>query len=333
MGQAIAGAVLTDPAQARRAVDTGLLGLTEEDEAAYRMLLRGRSWTAAGLAARLGWPVERADEALTRLAADGLTAESAERPGAVRAVEPCVALPTLAGKRARPEDAGDAAAIARFVASTRRPLGGPGQHVAFAGLDDAAAYLERLATAVSSELVFLVPTWNPGGHEFARHIAETALRRGATVRHIWSAAVADHPQAAEYAAWLSARWAPPRVVDQVPVRATLVDGATAVLADTQRTGLVRATATLNTLTHMADRLWASARPVPARPCRGRAGSPDSRNQVVLRLLADGLTDDAIARRVGVSVRTIRNDVADAMTRLQARSRFQAGVRAVQLGLI
>lgn len=61
--------------------------------------------------------------------------------------------------------------------------------------------------------------------------------------------------------------------------------------------------------------------------------PPARNHVVLRLLADGLTDDAIARRIGVSVRTVRNDVAGAMTRLQARSRFQAGVRAVQLGLI
>ncbi|MFH8516999.1 response regulator transcription factor [Streptomyces gelaticus] len=58
-----------------------------------------------------------------------------------------------------------------------------------------------------------------------------------------------------------------------------------------------------------------------------------RMQVVLRLLAEGLTDDAIARRLGCSVRTVRNDVAAAMVALDARSRFQAGARAMQAGLI
>ena len=318
----MAGSVLTSSVP-RQDTDAGLLGLPEGVETAYRMLLRGRSWTAASLADKLGWPVDRTREALLRLAADGLTTDSAERPGAVRAIEPCLALPALAAKR-------DPAAVARFVAATRRPIGGPGPHVALAGLDDAVAYLERLATSVASEIVFLVPTWTAGAHEFARPVAETALRRGASVRHVWASSVMEHPEAAEYAGWLTARWAPPRLVDQVPVRATLVDGATAILADAHRTGLVRATTTLNTLTRMADRLWRSGKPAPAR---GKPTTPDVRNQLVLRLLADGLTDDAIARRVGVSVRTIRNDVADAMTRLQARSRFQAGVRAVQLGLI
>ncbi|MGX7824497.1 LuxR C-terminal-related transcriptional regulator [Actinokineospora sp. 24-640] len=337
MGLSIGGSVLTGETRQREG-----LGLAEGAEAAYRIMLRGRSWTAAGLGDKLGWPQARVEEALANLAADGLTADSAERPGAVRAVEPCVALPALAGRRTRAADdpahtepaMPDAATVARFVASSRRPIGGPGPHVAFAGPDDATAYLERLASTVTGEIVFLVPSWSTGAHEFAKQIAEAALRRGATLRHIWAASVAEHPQAAEHAAWLTARWAPPRLIDQVPLRATLIDGATAILADSQRTGLVRATTTLNTLTHMADRLWAAATPAPTtRGARGKAASSDSRNQLVLRLLADGLTDDAIARRIGVSVRTIRNDVAGAMTKLQARSRFQAGVRAVQLGLI
>lgn len=318
---------------------TDTLGLADGAETAYRMMLRGRSWTAAGLGDRLGWPVGQVEDVLAALVGEGLVADSAERPGAVRAVEPCVALPALAGRRGRGDDAEepvtpDTATVARFVAGARRPIGGPGPHVAFAGADDATAYLERMASTVTGEIVFLVPGWQTGAHEFAKHIAEAALRRGATLRHIWAASVLEVPQAAEFAAWLTARWAPPRIADHVPLRATLVDGATAILADTNRTGLVRATTTLNTLTHMADRLWGAATPAPTtRGSRGKPASTDTRNQLVLRLLADGLTDDAIARRIGVSVRTIRNDVAGTMTRLQARSRFQAGVRAVQLGLI
>lgn len=319
-------------------VDGGI-GLDVELEHAFRTMLRGRWWTTPHLATRLDTTPAEAERLLAALSAEGLVADSAERPGATRAVEPCLALPTLAIRRARErgEPGSDGrephpAAIARFVATTRRPIGGPGPHVAFAGPDDATAHLERLATTVTGEMVHLVPTWNAGAHEFSRHVAETALRRGVTLRHIWAASVLDHPQAADHAAWLTARWSAPRVTDQIPLRATLVDGTTAILADTSRTGMVRTSTTLDSLTHMADRLWASASPAPA--VRQRAAlSSDTRNLLVLRLLADGLTDDAIARRIGVSVRTIRNDVAGTMTRLQARSRFQAGVRAVQLGLI
>ncbi|WP_197364098.1 response regulator transcription factor, partial [Streptomyces clavuligerus] len=53
--------------------------------------------------------------------------------------------------------------------------------------------------------------------------------------------------------------------------------------------------------------------------------------VALHLLADGHTDDSVAKRLGVSPRTARRMANDLMERLEARSRFEAGVRAVQRG--
>jgi DNA-binding CsgD family transcriptional regulator len=53
---------------------------------------------------------------------------------------------------------------------------------------------------------------------------------------------------------------------------------------------------------------------------------------VLSLLSAGVTDDAGAKRLGISVRTYRRHVADIMTRLGATSRFDAGLRAASLGL-
>ncbi|HEY5401057.1 MAG TPA: DNA-binding response regulator [Trebonia sp.] len=53
---------------------------------------------------------------------------------------------------------------------------------------------------------------------------------------------------------------------------------------------------------------------------------------VLRALGDGLTDEAASRRLGVSLRTYRRRVADLLMALEADSRFQAGLRAGQLGL-
>jgi DNA-binding NarL/FixJ family response regulator len=59
-------------------------------------------------------------------------------------------------------------------------------------------------------------------------------------------------------------------------------------------------------------------------------APEARE--ILRTLGAGLTDEAAARRLGTSLRTYRRRVAELMAALEAGSRFQAGVRAGELGL-
>lgn len=54
---------------------------------------------------------------------------------------------------------------------------------------------------------------------------------------------------------------------------------------------------------------------------------------VLELLASGCKDETAARTLGLGVRTYRRRVAELMTTLGAESRFQAGARARELGLI
>lgn len=54
---------------------------------------------------------------------------------------------------------------------------------------------------------------------------------------------------------------------------------------------------------------------------------------ILRLLSEGDTDEAAARKLRLSVRTYRRRVAELMTALGAESRFQAGTRARKCGLL
>ncbi|WP_028654988.1 response regulator transcription factor [Nocardioides sp. J54] len=54
---------------------------------------------------------------------------------------------------------------------------------------------------------------------------------------------------------------------------------------------------------------------------------------VLDLLSRGVKDEAAARSLGLGVRTYRRRVAELMSALGAESRFQAGVRARELGLV
>lgn len=56
-------------------------------------------------------------------------------------------------------------------------------------------------------------------------------------------------------------------------------------------------------------------------------------RALTRLLAAGMKDEAVARHLGVSLRTLRRRVSDLQERLGAASRFQLGVRAAQRGWV
>lgn len=59
---------------------------------------------------------------------------------------------------------------------------------------------------------------------------------------------------------------------------------------------------------------------------------DADGRMILKALGSGLTDESAAGRLGVSLRTYRRRVAELMAQLEADSRFQAGLRAGELGL-
>ena len=58
-----------------------------------------------------------------------------------------------------------------------------------------------------------------------------------------------------------------------------------------------------------------------------AGVGQDLQQAIARLMAQGLTDEVVARRLGMSVRTCRRHIAAMLQNLDAVSRFQAGVQA------
>jgi DNA-binding CsgD family transcriptional regulator len=59
---------------------------------------------------------------------------------------------------------------------------------------------------------------------------------------------------------------------------------------------------------------------------------DNLQRAIMKLMGDGMKDEQVARRLGISVRTCRKHIADLMRRLDAGSRFQAGIRAKESGL-
>jgi DNA-binding CsgD family transcriptional regulator len=129
-----------------------------------------------------------------------------------------------------------------------------------------------------------------------------------------------------------------RTVDQLPERMFIFDREMAFIPKRTRPDrvpgalIVRDAVIVSFLCTLFEQFWIGAMPfVPEGPGYHDASS-DLRRSIV-SLLAQGLKDEAVAKRLGMSVRTCRRHIASLMQELGAESRFEAGVKAAQLGLL
>jgi len=123
-----------------------------------------------------------------------------------------------------------------------------------------------------------------------------------------------------------------RTLSQVPQGAVVFDHTLALVlrlggpAERPTARRVRDQNVVRFLVHLFDQMWEGASPYsPAEP--GYAGVVDDLHQSIARLMAQGYTDEVVARRLGMSVRTCRRHIAALLDNLGSVSRFQAGVHA------
>ncbi|MFF8615150.1 hypothetical protein [Streptomyces sp. NPDC015350] len=119
--------------------------------------------------------------------------------------------------------------------------------------------------------------------------------------------------------------------------ALIVDGRTALVQSGAETGarhaaIITDPAAVGALDLLFAGTWTSARPL-ADELRLDRSLRTALARRILEKLREGHTDDVAAREIDVSLRTYRRHVAEIMRELGANSRFQAGVRAVELGLL
>jgi DNA-binding CsgD family transcriptional regulator len=131
-----------------------------------------------------------------------------------------------------------------------------------------------------------------------------------------------------------------RTLPVLPLRLLVVDRSRAVLPlDPSRTSagacIVYGAGMVAALCALFEQQWQQATPWGGQPGRGEPApidqAPSEQERALLQLLLHGYTDDQAARKMGVSTRTVGRMTADLMTRLGARSRFQAGALAAQQG--
>ncbi|MEV4439619.1 helix-turn-helix domain-containing protein [Streptomyces sp. NPDC049577] len=321
------------------------LGLDARSERVYRGMLAIPGAGVAALAEHLGMSESDVRHGLDILSELSLVRPSAERQGECRAVSPEIGLDILmsrqqaqlAAQQQRLEESRVVAAqlIAEYAdqRSTHASLGGE----QLVGLD---AIRDRLAT-LTRDVREEVMAFSPDGAqtednlEAARPLDRQLLGRGVRMRTIYLDSVRNSPASVTYAQWLTDLGGQIRTVPSLPTRMIIIDRATAVLpVNSEETAacavVLTAQGMLTALCALFDNVWSTAQPLGEAPARDDLGLT-GQEAATIHLLAEGRTDDAIAKRLGVSQRTARRIATALMERLGARSRFEAGVLAVQAG--
>ncbi|MFE0645689.1 LuxR C-terminal-related transcriptional regulator [Streptomyces sp. NPDC058877] len=208
--------------------------------------------------------------------------------------------------------------------------------------------LEGAAARARKEVLSM----HPGAPLSAAMLADSmernqqVLERGVAMRSIHLDCMVRIPYGRAHLMNLQEAGAEVRVASVLPLRLIVVDGVLGYASTLPREGRFAALEfkgpeLVHVLVQIFEHCWVHGAVVPPigesvgrGPREGveAAGSElDERERALVRMLAEGHKDEAIARCLGVSSRTLRRLMTDVMERLEADSRFQAGARAMARG--
>jgi DNA-binding CsgD family transcriptional regulator len=200
--------------------------------------------------------------------------------------------------------------------------------------------LMHYAHRVQNELLSVAPGRLPRTRIDSRtRIANLySVRRGVRTRALYQHAALRDRHTRSYLAEYADNGAKIRFATSVPGRSLVIDREIALLpipfADPSKMGLavVHEPNVIAWVVATFEQLWAEAQTLEDALSRQQDGAEmDQTRAAILRLMAEGEKDEAISRRLSVSVRTCRRQIADYMAQVGATSRFQAGVIASRSG--
>jgi DNA-binding NarL/FixJ family response regulator len=318
--------------------------------ALYQALRANGSAPPAATASSLGLTEAEAEVGWTELRQLGLlrTGGNAEE---VDSVEPDTALMELLARqretmRAQSEELSSVVTAAEALIDRYRP----------AVLREAAEIEVELVTnqnrrrqmvldfaaAINKSVSSMHPGPLPSSEVLANSLESdrVLLERGVRVRAVYGQSINSAPRQRKYLTDLAATGVEVRLAGQVPFDLLIADSHTALVLhypsdDWGPAVIVRGSALVRSYVAMYEDCWLRSAPFSASPSNSfeADGELTEQHRTTLRLLANGLTDERIARKLGVSLRTVSRLVSEVMRYLQAESRFQAGVLAANRGLI
>ncbi|SEO74170.1 helix-turn-helix transcriptional regulator [Actinacidiphila rubida] len=164
------------------------------------------------------------------------------------------------------------------------------------------------------------------------------IARGIRVRAIYGHTVASGQRARGYLNQLAALGAEVRLAQRVPFDLLLFDSHTALIPSnplslTDPMLLLHDRHLMGTYLAIYEDTWLHATPYSAQSPQMSEDGLTEKQQAVLALMANGLTDEQIARRLGISLRTTGRITANIIDHIGGTGRFHTGVLAAFRGLV
>jgi sugar-specific transcriptional regulator TrmB/DNA-binding CsgD family transcriptional regulator len=317
----------------------GVLGLSPDEETVYRLMLGRPAAAAADLTGRIGLSEEAVGQALETLARRGLITGTAR---GFAAAPPAVALGSLISER-REELRAAELALAAFaeehrMASAGRTIGDLIEVVAgvdavrqrFLQVQYAAG--EQVRLFVTSPFVAMPPGENPAEH--------TNIERGVRVRVIIDRETLSTPGMVDEIVDSLSRGAQIRVAAELPMKLVLADADLALVPLAAQHGgepgavLLQRSGLLAALDALFENLWRQAFPLElctTGVLEAAADGPTDLDRRLLALLVAGLTDQAAASQLDLSLRTVQRRLRHLMDLAGTGSRLQLGWHAARNG--
>lgn len=297
-------------------------------------MLLHRPATIRDLTEATGLPRGSVTADLKLLHSMGLVVRLATRPLTYRAAQPDIAVDALIHHRERAHAQASAEA-SQLMADFHAGLVAAGPSATVETLDDAATILQRyiqLQVGATEEVRMIdVPPYivslapgEPNPFELE------ALGRAVRYRVIYDVAALDAPRKRQAVHQCIAAGEQARVLAGAPAKLHIADSLLAMVSG--RSGpvldaavIVHPSPLLDLLSRLFDLLWSQASDLSGTEQLSQVESE------ILALLAAGEKDAAIARVLGLHVRTVRRHIEQLCGRLGASSRFMAGARASERG--
>ncbi|WP_393062303.1 helix-turn-helix domain-containing protein [Streptomyces sp. LN549] len=312
------------------------LGLSTNESQMYQFLVRSGRMCTDQVRQRLNLSDAQTEEATQGLVAKGLVTLTDERPARLVASPPDIAGEELLLTRMN-QLRSARGVLDRLTKEYRKAASGPValEEVAEIVPDESLAlrYEQIQRNARNRVLRFDAPPYLvPGDLNFAELDQLTA---GVTYRTVYDRlAVAETGAMREIKQYVDAGERA-RVLNQVPLKLVIVDRATALVSLRAEEAqlpqvalLIHPGPLLEALLALFEMVWASALPLNPISDQGPLTQPDVQ---MLTLLLSGLTDDAIARQLGIGKRTVNRRVHSLMDQAGVSSRMQLGWQAARLG--
>lgn len=313
------------------------LGLSELDEAVYHALLNGPVRSTAELTAAVGSEQDAAGRSLLRLANLGLVRTKADgTTPTYEPSDPSIAISALIRRRQTELD--ELHPIGQRLAETFRQTSVRSGQTSIVEIVSSRELLRERAAALESnvtteKLAFDLPPYvvdaitYPEVEQEKRSLERHVRRRVIYSRHALN--IADRFRRVTALVELGEE---ARIMPELPMKLSIFDRHTAILPlspdiDPSETSvIVHRSALLDALIALFEVMWQRAIPISPE-ARPEPDGPEDDLDVIVAMLAAGMTDQAIIRQLGLSTRTARRRMASIYHRLNAGTRFQAGYNA------